>query len=207
MDGLLLLKKLYDASIPLVMFDPQYRGLFDQLKYGNEGKKLRERFQLPQMPDTVIASFLKEIDRVLIPSGHVMMWVDKFMLINSIHSLVTGTSLKVVDFITWDKGRIGLGYRTRKKSEYLVIFQKLPVRIKGIWKAHDIPDIWTEKLVKKNHTHAKPVQLLKKLIEAVTNIGDTIVDPAAGGYSTLTSASEVKRNFLGCDILPNLNGM
>lgn len=201
MDGLLLLQKLYDTSIPLVIFDPQYRGLFDQLKYGNEGKKLKGRFQLPQMPDTVIASFLKEIDRILTPSGHVMMWVDKFMLINSIQSLVAGTSLKVVDFITWNKGRIGLGYRTRKKSEYLVIIQKPPVRIKGIWNVHNIPDVWDEKIINKNHAHSKPIELQKRLIEAVTKMGETVVDPTSGGYSTLTAANEVGRNFLGCDLL------
>ncbi|MCG3165637.1 MAG: hypothetical protein POELPBGB_01405 [Bacteroidia bacterium] len=201
MDGLKLLSQLAKESIKLVFFDPQYRGLFDQLKYGNEGKKLKERFKLPQMNDDLIAKFIKEIDRILLPSGHMMLWVDKYMLVNSLHSLVTGTNLKLVDFVTWDKGRIGLGYRTRKKSEYLVIFQKLPVRIKGIWKIHNIPDVWNEKITKKNHAHSKPIELQKRLIEAVTDVGDTVIDPAAGGYSVLTSASEVQRNFLGCDLL------
>ncbi|MCG3165596.1 MAG: hypothetical protein POELPBGB_01364 [Bacteroidia bacterium] len=201
MDGLTLLSQLAKESIKLVFFDPQYRGLFDQLKYGNEGKKLKDRFQLPQMNDDLIAKFIKEIDRVLLPSGHMMLWVDKYMLVNSLHSLVGGTNLKLVDFVTWDKGRIGLGYRTRKKSEYLVIFQKLPVRIKGIWKVHNIPDVWNEKITKKNHAHSKPIELQKSLIEAVTDVGDTVIDPAAGGYSVLTSASEVQRNFLGCDLL------
>ncbi len=86
-------------------------------------------------------------------------------------------------------------------DEYLVIFQKLPIRIKGIWKVHDIPDVWNEKIVNKNHTHSKPIELQKRLIEGVTEIGDTIIDPAAGGYSILTCANEMQRSFLGCDLL------
>lgn len=202
MDGLQFLKLISNASIPLVFFDPQYRGILDKQKYGNEGySKMKARCQLPQMDDELIAIFIKEIDRILKPSAHLLLWVDKYMLANSLHSLVSRTSLQLVDFITWDKGKIGLGYRTRKKSEYLVIFQKQPVRIKGIWNVHDIPDVWQEKIVNRKHTHSKPIELQKRLIEAVTSINDIVVDPAAGGYSVLTSANEVKRNFLGCDIL------
>lgn len=202
MDGLQFLKQIAHASIPLVFFDPQYRGILDKQKYGNEGySKMKARCELPQMSDDVIAIFIKEIDRILKPSAHLMLWVDKYMLVNSLHSLSEGTTLQLVDFITWDKGKIGLGYRTRKKSEYLVIFQKPPIRAKGIWKVHDIPDVWQEKIINKKHTHSKPVELQKRLIDAVTEIGETIVDPAAGGYSVLSSANEVKRNFLGCDIL------
>jgi site-specific DNA-methyltransferase (adenine-specific) len=202
MDGLQFHKQISDTSIRLVFFDPQYRGILDKQKYGNEGySKMKARCQLPQMNDELIATFIKEIDRILKPSAHLMLWVDKYMLVNSLHSLCAGTSLQLVDFITWDKGKIGLGYRTRKKSEYLVIFQKQPVRIKGIWQVHNIPDVWQEKIVVRKHTHSKPVELQKRLIEAVTEIGETIVDPAAGGYSVLSSANEVKRNFLGCDIL------
>lgn len=53
----------------------------------------------------------------------------------------------------------------------------------------------------KNHTHAKPVELQKRLIKAVTNKGDIVVDPSAGGYSVLKSALEMERHFVGCDIL------
>jgi hypothetical protein len=32
---------------PLVFFDPQYRGVLDMLKYGNEGARQKGRFNLP----------------------------------------------------------------------------------------------------------------------------------------------------------------
>lgn len=39
MNGLDLLGKIPDGSIPCVFFDPQYRGVLDYLGYGNEGKR------------------------------------------------------------------------------------------------------------------------------------------------------------------------
>lgn len=37
-DGLDLLRSLKDKTIKTAFFDPQYRGVLDKLKYGNEGK-------------------------------------------------------------------------------------------------------------------------------------------------------------------------
>ena len=170
MDGIKLLKMLNDNSIPLVFFDPQYRSILDKQNYGNEGKgRQKIRSELPQMNDKMIKEFLKEIERVLIPSGHLMLWVDKYIVCSGINALLEGSALQLVDMITWNKERMGMGYRTRRYSEYLVIFQKLPVRAKGVWRVHDIPDVWTEKIEisDKNHTHAKPIRLQMRLIKAV----------------------------------------
>jgi site-specific DNA-methyltransferase (adenine-specific) len=43
--------------------------------------------------------------------------------------------------------------------------------------------------------------LQERLIQAVTNPGDIVVDPAAGGYSVLKAARNTERRFLGCDLL------
>jgi site-specific DNA-methyltransferase (adenine-specific) len=132
-----------------------------------------------------------------------MLWVDKYILCDGFDNLISDSEFETVDLITWNKDRMGMGYRTRRFSEYLIILQKPPKRAKGVWRVHDIPDVWTEKIENgnRNHVHAKPVELQKRLIEAVTNKGDIVVDPAAGGYSVMKSALEVGRHFLGCDIL------
>lgn len=49
MDGLVLLQGLEENSIRACFFDPQYRGVLDRLKYGNEGKSRgRARCALPR---------------------------------------------------------------------------------------------------------------------------------------------------------------
>ncbi len=200
MDGMKLLEKFSNNSVPAVFFDPQYRGVMDKLDYGNEGARQKGRASLAQMPDEVIVNFIKEIDRVLTPSGHLLLWVDKFHLVEGVNAWTKNTSLESVDLVTWDKGRIGMGYRTRRKSEYLVIFQKLPKRAKGCWTDHSIPDVWLEK-VPKGHPHAKPEQLQSALINSIVKPGDFIVDPASGGFSVMRSALSVDRHFIGTDLV------
>jgi site-specific DNA-methyltransferase (adenine-specific) len=196
MNGLDLLRGLPDSSIPLTFFDPQYRSVLNKLNYGNEGERQKHRALIPPMDETMIAAFIAEISRSLIPSGHLMLWVDKYLLIGGSEQI---GDLHVVDLITWQKGKIGMGYRTRRCSEYLLVYQKLPMRAKGVWQLHDIPDVWPER-ADKSHPHAKPVGLMNRLIHAVTNKGDIVVDPAAGGYNVMRAAQQADRRFLGCDI-------
>ena len=198
-DGLGLLRALPAASFPLCFFDPQYRGVLDRQKYGNEGSRQKVRAVLPQMSEDVITAFIRAIDRVLMPSGHLMLWTDKFHLCTGIGAWLDGTSLRTVDLIVWNKRRIGMGYRTRRTSEYCVVVQKEPLRAKGVWRVHDIPDVWDEKAATRD-AHAKPVGLQARLIEALTQPGEIVVDPAAGSYSVLEACRRTGRRFLGCDL-------
>lgn len=200
MDGLALLASLGEETVATAFFDPQYRGVLDKLDYGNEGARQRGRAALSQMDETVIARFIAGLERVLRPSGHLFLWIDKFHLCEGVHPWLAGTRFEIVDLLTWDKGRIGMGYRSRRKCEYLLVLQKTPKRAKGVWTRRNIPDVWTEK-VGKGHAHGKPVELQRALIEATTKPGEVVVDPAAGGYSVLEACRRVgERTFFGSDL-------
>lgn len=199
-DGLELMNGIKDETISTAFFDPQYRGILDKMKYGNEGKNRgKARSELQQMSEETIIAFIQELNRVIKPQGHLFLWVDKFHLCQGVLSWFIDTDLNLVDMITWDKGKIGMGYRTRRKSEYLIILQKSPVRAKDVWTDHSIPDVWEEK-TEKIHAHSKPIELQKRLIEAVTKEGEYILDPAAGGYSVMIACEQSNRNFIGGDI-------
>ncbi|MES2418594.1 MAG: DNA methyltransferase [Bacteroidota bacterium] len=203
LDGLSLLANLHDGVITAAFFDPQYRGVMDKMKYGNEGEsRQKARIALSQMSNEMIRQFIIEIDRVLIKSGHLFLWIDKFHLCEGTNSWFKETSLAVVDLITWDKGKMGMGYRTRRKSEYLLVLQKAPNRAKGVWLRHDIPDVWTEKIVDKRHPHQKPALLQRSLIDSVSAENDFILDPCSGSYSVFEACRLTGRNFIGCDLRP-----
>lgn len=203
-DGRRLLAKLVKAGtqVPLIIFDPQYRDVLEKLNYGNEGERQKGRAALPQMTPDMIGVFLTLAQQVLMPSGHLVLWIDKFMLVEGVmRQRAESAGLTVVDLVTWDKGIMGMGYRTRRQSEFCLICQKPPVRAKGVWVNHSIPDVYWEKIGKiTEHPHEKPFSLLMSLIGATTNEGDVVVDPAAGGYTTFEACRITKRNFLGCDL-------
>ena len=202
MDGLELLAKLPAEFAVAGFLDPQYRGVLDKLGYGNEGKKRgQQRAALQQMSDTDINQFIGGLDRVLTPSGHLFLWLDKFHLCEgSVKNWLDGTQFEIVDLAAWDKQRMGMGYRMRNQLEYLMVLQKPPKKAKGVWRIHNIPNLWSEKPPRGGHTHSKPVEFQKRLIEAVSNPGDFIVDPCAGSFSVLEAATETGRVFVGCDI-------
>lgn len=71
---MILLKSLKTEVIKTTFFDPQYRGILDKLKYDNEGvKRGQARHNLTQTSEDVIRQFIHEINRVLVPSGHLFL--------------------------------------------------------------------------------------------------------------------------------------
>jgi site-specific DNA-methyltransferase (adenine-specific) len=198
-DSLDLLNSLSDGCTPLVWFDPQYRAGLDKLSYGNEGARQQERAKLPQMSDAYIDQCLREMARVLAPSGYVMLWADTFNICEA-HHLRVRDVLPCVGLLAWDSLRMGMGYRLRSRGDYLLVLQKEPMRAKATWRDHGIANRWSEKVDRKLHPHAKPRALIERLIKATTHPGDLVVDPAAGSFVVMHEALKLNRTFIGCDI-------
>lgn len=199
-DGLLLLKSIKPFSIATAFFDPQYRGVLDKLAYGNEGKSRgKSRANLTQMSGEIIREFILGIDAALKPGGHLFLWVDKFHLCEGTLPWFNGTKLEIVDMIVWNKQTFGMGYRSRRTAEYLLVLQKRPKRARGVWLDHSIRDVIDERPLK-SHPHAKPIVLQQRLICSVTREDEWVLDPAAGSYSVLLACRMANRNFIGCDI-------
>lgn len=209
MDGKVLLRTLEKDSVSCCFFDPQYRGVLDKMNYGNEGERQGGRVALEQMSEEIIISFISGIYTSLIPSGYMFLWVDKFHLCegNIKDWLFEATEknkesqLQIVDMITWNKQSFGMGYRSRRTSEYLLICQKLPKMIKS-WKDKSIRDVWDEKIEhpRIGHPHKKPLELIERLILSVSNENDIVADPYAGSFVTLDACIKTNRKFIGCDI-------
>jgi site-specific DNA-methyltransferase (adenine-specific) len=197
-DALTLLGSLKEGCTPLVFFDPQYRGVLDKLKYGNEGARQKGRFKLPPMGSDYIDACVREAVRVLRPSGYLLRWTDTFHLCEADHLRIS--DIKCVDLIVWDSLRPGNGYRTRRRGDYLLVLQKPPIRARSTWGDHSIPSRWAEKVDRKLHPHVKPIGLITRLIAATTRPGDLVVDPAAGSFAVMHAAHQLGREFVGCDL-------
>jgi site-specific DNA-methyltransferase (adenine-specific) len=204
-DALELLRSLPAACTPLIFFDPQFRDVLDKQKYGNEGNRQRARAALPAMSNNYIDACCRESMRVLRPSGYLMRWIDVFGLCTGQHLRIIDKTCECVDLIAWDKLCQGQGYRSRRRGDYLLIFQKPPKAAKSTWRDHGIPDRWPEAIIhpRKQHPHIKPIGLIARLIGAVTCPGDLIIDPAAGSFTVMHAAHRLGREFIGCDKAAN----
>jgi site-specific DNA-methyltransferase (adenine-specific) len=93
---------------------------------------------------------------------------------------------------------MGMGKRSRRRGDNLMMLQKAPIVAKT-WKDHGIANRWPEKVDRRVHAHIKPVELITRLIAAVTEPGDVVIDPAAGSFVVMQAANRLGRNFVGCD--------
>jgi site-specific DNA-methyltransferase (adenine-specific) len=197
-DALALLRSLPSGTTPLIFFDPQHRGVLDKLKFGNEGARQKGRARLPAMTESYIDDVCREVARVLAPSGYLMRWTDTFHLCEGDHLRIADV-IKCVDLIAWDSLRIGMGKRTRRRGDYLLVLQKPPITA-STWRDHSIPSRWPEKVDRTLHPHIKPAGLIARLIGAIAQPGDLVVDPAAGSFVVMRVANQMGRDFVGCDI-------
>jgi hypothetical protein len=53
--------------------------------------------------------------------------------------------LACVDLIAWDNSRMGMGKRSRRRGDYVVVLQRPPIVAKN-WRDHGIPSRWIEKV-------------------------------------------------------------
>jgi site-specific DNA-methyltransferase (adenine-specific) len=202
-DALTLLRSLPDSCTPLVFFDPQFRSVLDKLRFGNEGARQKGRHKLPPMSSDYIDACEREAARILQPSGYLALWSDTFNLCQG-HHLRIADAIQVVDLIAWDNLRLGMGKRSRRRGDYLLMLQTPPTSPKT-WRDRRIPNRWPEKIdlkvyPRKMYPHTKPFNLIARLIGAVTKPGDLVVDPAAGSFVVMHVAAEMQRRFVGCDI-------
>jgi site-specific DNA-methyltransferase (adenine-specific) len=210
-DALMLLRSLPDGVAPLTWFDPQHRSTLDRLKFGNAGERQRGRAQLPAMSEEYIDTCCIEIARVLRPSGYLALWTDTYRLVEGHHLRIPRAALAPVDLIAWDNQRIGMGKRSRHRGDYVIVLQRPPLKARATWRDHSISSRWAEKIdlkryPRKLYPHTKPIGLIKRLIAAVTEVGDLVVDPAAGSYTAMHAAHQLGRNFIGCDLAIKVAG-
>ncbi|WKW51348.1 DNA methyltransferase [Rhodomicrobium lacus] len=64
----------------------------------------------------------------------------------------------------------------------------------------DIPPINARSKDRLGYPTQKPVDLLKRIIEASTNPGDVVFDPFCGCGTTIYAAEQSRRKWIGCDI-------
>jgi site-specific DNA-methyltransferase (adenine-specific) len=207
-DALDLLRAVPTEFTKLVFWDPQYRQLLDEQRYGNEGiNRGKRRKELSPMSREFISSCDAEIGRIIVQSGYCCRWVDEFQLLNGLFKI---DGLEHVGVIHWNNGRAGMGKRIRPTGGSVVILQKPPIGVRAKrlavrWKTLPmIRGVHYEKLrfPKAAHPHRKPIGLVAEIILAVTEPGDIIIDPAAGSFVVLAAGLGCRRRFLGTDILP-----
>lgn len=112
--------------------------------------------------------------------------------------------------LVWDKKGAGLGANYANTHEFIGFFMKLPQqtamrhREAGQRPVHK-PNILRFNRVsgdERHHNAAKPVAMMRELIENSTQPGERVLDPFCGSGSTLVGAQQIGRVCLTSEIEP-----
>lgn len=87
-------------------------------------------------------------------------------------------------------------YKTSEDGGTELIQEKKGVPLSDVW---EIPYLNPKANERVGYPTQKPILLLERIIELVTNEGDIILDPFCGSGTTLVAAQILKRKYIGLD--------
>ena len=165
--------------------------------------------------DRMVRPFFEKVARaarqVLAKFGHAYFFTD-WRSWSALWDGARSAGLSAKNCLVWDKGGGGLGSSYMNTHEFVGFFANLP-KEKAIMSNQETgqrivnrPNILRFSRVSGSdrlHNAAKPVELLRELIENSTDAGDLVVDPFLGSGSTLIAAETLeRRRCFGFDIEP-----
>lgn len=186
----------------LVHTDPPYGIFLDEIKGGASAYHETayhiysdEHYEVMDLLEAVV----KECYRILVPNAHMYFWFD-IKMHSQIFRILTeaGFAVDPVPLI-WVKNVSGQANspNSRWASGYeACFFCRKGLRALLTPGQSNLLKFDVVHSAKKIHPTEKPVELIKKLIEASTVPGEVVVDPFGGSGSTGAAALELGRNYL-----------
>jgi site-specific DNA-methyltransferase (adenine-specific) len=220
-DSLELLAQLPESSVDLIFADPPYflsnggitchAGKMVSVHKGDWDKS-----QGPEANHEFNRAWLAACQRLLKPNASI--WVSGTAhVIHSVGFAMQQLGFKLLNDISWVKPNpppnLSCRYFTHAtetiiwaaknaKSRHTFNYKEMKLanhnkQMKSVWEIKP-PETWEKKFGK--HPTQKPVALLDRILKASTNEGDAVLDPFAGGGTTLISALTLHRQAIGCEL-------
>lgn len=219
-DSFKLLKRLPDKSIDVVFADPPYflsgdgiscqAGKMVSVNKGvwDEERDIAEKIRFSR-------KWIKEINRVLNDSG--TLWVSgTFHIIYAVAVAMEYEGFKIINNITWQKTNPppNIACKAFTHSTETIIWarknasRKYKFNYKEMKEENggkQMKDVWQSALTPQKekefgkHPTQKPIFILDRIIKASSDVGDIILDPFSGSFTTGVAALKLGRRFIGIE--------
>lgn len=197
-DCLEVMAGLPSASFDAVICDPPY--MVGAVSVGNAKAKAGTWADMENSAYW-FSAWMAQAKRLLKPTGYMVVFGNW----RSIPTLIRALSLcdmPASSCMVWDKEWIGPAGPQQLRGRYeVVMFSAMP---EGRIDDRAAPDVFSCKWMAGNmkttkHPAEKPVVLLRRLIELVTPVGGSVLDPFNGSGSTGVASVELGRSYVGIE--------
>ena len=191
-----VLNEIKDKSIDLLLTDPPYGMDF------KSGWNKKEKIKNDALNETItlLNNVLEKTKNKLKDDAH-------FYLFGNIKYLeyikpIISKHLNIKDILIWDRCVIGMGDLNSYGNSYDIIYfgyNKVWKNLNGIRERNVLK---YERVVpnEMQHPTEKPRELLEYLIKKSTSENESVLDPFAGGGSTLLASSNTNRKSIGIEL-------
>tara|TARA_R100001460_G_C3542494_1_gene174617 strand:- start:367 stop:1500 length:1134 start_codon:yes stop_codon:yes gene_type:complete len=195
-DSRQILKTLKNKSYDLLLSDPPYGMDF------KSGWNTKDKIQNDKIEDTILLfkQVLKECVPLLKDDAH-------FYLFGNINYLpqikpIIEKYLSLKNILIWDRKVIGMGDLKSYGNSYDIVYFGYNKRWKDLHgtRERDILNFQRVDPAKNIHPTEKPLDMLEYLIKKSSNQNDKILEPFAGGGSTLLACKNTNRKATGIEI-------
>lgn len=221
-DNRRILSHLADASIDFIFTDPPYGNNNNQ---GDLNSKINEILGKTQKVGRVIANDgLEQADELveflfreaarLLPKGACICCCcaggGRTNPTFARWSLCADRHLRFKHMVVWDKGPMGLGWHYRRSHELVLVAERPGAKCRWFDTSYRIEDIVRPgadgirhirgRARRGMHPTPKPPELAAKFIRLHTRPHELVLDPFAGGGSTLVAALRSRRRAIGVEL-------
>lgn len=197
-DALEVLRDMPACSIDAIVTDPPYATTGAESSRVDTSSKASVPRET-QFFEAWIREHLNEWRRVLKPTGAAWFTID-WLGGAVVEMACAKLGLPRPAVGVWHRGGLGMGTVLRKTYECFVVVRMedfVPLK-------NDEADLWSVKWTPGNrtfgHSAEKPVPLLRRAIELITDKpGQVVLDPFMGSGSTAIAAYELGRGFIGIE--------
>ncbi|MCK4997122.1 site-specific DNA-methyltransferase [Candidatus Pacearchaeota archaeon] len=185
------MKEMPSRYIDLIVTDPPYG---DNVGYGWNNKTI-----INNENPLINCTALVEMYRVLKLNSSLYLFTNWKHYPFLTEFISRYTKFKIRHLVVWEKHNFGLGWAFRHQYELILVLEKG----KPKYNLKNFSDVQTASHInhnKSNHPHQKPVDLLMKMIEHSSKVGDLVLDPFAGSGSTGKACEKLDRKWIGIEL-------
>lgn len=150
--------------------------------------------------DIEFSEWLPDVYRVLKNGTHCYLMINSRNL-KDLQVEAEKVGFKFQNLLVWRKSNATPNKYYMQQLEFILMLRKGAARNvndMGVSNCLSCPNIIGKG--KDEHPTAKPIALMEVLIKQSSNVGDVVLDPFAGGGSTLIAAKRLERQYIGFEI-------